>query len=66
MQYLHKHWQLQFRKVNAFSEKFETHFGKCRESIKIRHDSPPPPQTSPTNTYLFPHSNNEDTDTEEI
>lgn len=28
MQYLHKHWQLQFRKVNAFSEKFETHFGK--------------------------------------
>lgn len=35
MHYLHKHWQLQFRKVNAFSEKFETYFGKCRESTKI-------------------------------
>lgn len=30
MQNLHKHRQLQFRKVNAFLEKFETHFGKMQ------------------------------------
>lgn len=35
VQNLHKHWQLQFGKVNAFTEKFETRFGQCRECMTI-------------------------------